>query len=56
MFNYLWQNEEGADLAEYALVLVLISIVAIAAMSLLGEQISGVFGYITSVLAAGTAA
>jgi len=52
---YLWirnllEGEEGQGLAEYALILVLISIVAIAVMSELGEQISTVFERITGVL------
>ena len=50
MFHHLFTNEEGADLAEYALVLVLISVVAIAAMRLLGTQVSTVFSAITSTL------
>jgi Flp pilus assembly pilin Flp len=53
MFDYLkqlWQDEDGADLAEYALVLVLISIVAITAMGLLGTQISAVFDKVTQTL------
>ena len=40
----LWQDEEAQDLTEYALLLVLISLVAIAAMSSLGATVSGVFG------------
>jgi pilus assembly protein Flp/PilA len=49
MFHLL-HNEEGADLAEYALVLVLISIAAIAAMTVLGTQISTVFCTIVTTL------
>jgi pilus assembly protein Flp/PilA len=52
--NYLknlWYNEKGADLAEYALVLVLISIVAITAMTALGGQVSGVFDTVAGTLA-----
>ncbi|PIE81975.1 MAG: pilus assembly protein [Chloroflexi bacterium] len=43
-------REEGQGLVEYALVLVLVSIVVIAILSLLGPQIGNVFSRITSVL------
>jgi len=39
----LWQEEEGQDLTEYALLLVLVSLVAIATMQTLGNTISTVF-------------
>ena len=39
----LWGEEEGQDLTEYALLVVLISLVAIATMSTLGQAISNVF-------------
>ncbi len=39
----LWKEEEGQDLTEYALLLVLISLVAIVAMSSVGVAISNVF-------------
>ncbi len=42
------KNEEGQGLAEYALILVLIAIVVIAALTTLGTQINTVFGDITS--------
>lgn len=53
MFNYLRQalhNEEGADLAEYALVLMLISIAAMGIMTTLGTQIADVFCQIVTTL------
>lgn len=53
MIDYLSSlrnNEEGQDLAEYALILVLVSIAAIAALGLLGGQIATVFGQITTAL------
>ena len=43
MFNHLmnWlKREEGQDLAEYGLVIALIAVVAIAALTLLGGNIS----------------
>lgn len=39
----LWQEEAGQDLTEYALLLVLISLVAIAAMGILGSAVSNAF-------------
>ncbi len=39
----LWKEEEGQDLTEYALLLVLISLVAIVAMSSVGVAVSKVF-------------
>jgi pilus assembly protein Flp/PilA len=39
---------EGQGMVEYALILVLVSIVAIVALRLLGTKVTGVFGDITS--------
>jgi pilus assembly protein Flp/PilA len=39
----LWREEEGQDLTEYALLIVLISLVAITTMTTLGKAISDVF-------------
>ncbi len=39
---FLLRREEGQGLAEYALILALIAIVAIAALTLLGTQISAI--------------
>lgn len=44
----LLKGQEGQGLAEYALILVLISIVAIAAMSPLGTAIKDAFAEITT--------
>jgi pilus assembly protein Flp/PilA len=43
-------NEDGQGLVEYALILVLVAIVAIAILALLGPQIGNVFSQITWVL------
>ena len=43
-----FRNEEGQGLAEYALILVLIAVVVIGALTLLGEQIEGVFNRVTT--------
>ena len=42
------KKEEGQGLAEYALILVLIAIVVIAALTTLGTQLDSVFGDITA--------
>ena len=39
----LWTDESGQDLAEYALLLVLLTIVDIAALEFLGPMIATVF-------------
>jgi pilus assembly protein Flp/PilA len=43
IMNYLPQDEEGQGMAEYGLILVLISIAAIVVMGSLGEQIGDTF-------------
>jgi len=44
------QKEEGQGLVEYALIIVLVSIVVIGALSLLGTQVGSVFTNITGTL------
>jgi pilus assembly protein Flp/PilA len=39
----LWKEEKGQDLTEYALLLVLIALAAVAAMNNLATSISGAF-------------
>ena len=41
LLNRLWKEEEGQDLTEYALLLVLIALVATAALTTLGTTIIG---------------
>jgi len=43
LLKRLWQEEEGQDLTEYALLLVLIALAAIAVMGTLGSAINNVF-------------
>lgn len=47
---WLARREKGQGLVEYALVIALVSIVVIAALTLLGPQINNVFNAITSTL------
>jgi Flp pilus assembly pilin Flp len=58
MLQYLWtylnllaQEEEGQDLAEYAILLFFIALVVIAAVTLLGPTISNVYISINDELA-----
>jgi len=44
------RREEGQTLSEYALILVLIAVVAIVAITLLGNQISSVINSIAAAL------
>jgi Flp pilus assembly pilin Flp len=39
----LWDEEEGQDLTEYALLLVLLSLAAIGSLSTIATAINGVF-------------
>jgi pilus assembly protein Flp/PilA len=48
----LWKEDEGQDLTEYALLLVLIALSAITAMNSLAKQISNVFSNAASSLTA----
>ena len=43
LLNRLWKEEEGQDLTEYALLMVLIALVAIVSMRTLGQTVSNVF-------------
>jgi pilus assembly protein Flp/PilA len=44
------QNEEGQGLVEYALIIVLVSIVAMVALTLLGTSVNSVFQFINDAL------
>lgn len=50
LWNALWNDESGQDLAEYALLIALIAIVVIAAVTLLGGNIQTVFTNIANAL------
>ncbi|HET9332812.1 MAG TPA: Flp family type IVb pilin [Gemmatimonadota bacterium] len=53
LWNAVWSDESGQDLAEYALLIALIAIVVIAAVTLLGGNISTVFNNIAGALNVG---
>jgi len=44
----LWSDEEGQDLTEYALLLVLLTLAAIGSLSSLATAINGVFSSVTT--------
>lgn len=50
LLTYLQAREEGQDLVEYALIIVLIAIAVVAALGLLGDEINAVFTQITDAL------
>lgn len=54
LWNAIWRDESGQDLAEYALLIALIAIVVIAAVTLLGQNISTVFNNIAGKLTTGS--
>ena len=43
MLKTLWESEEGQDLTEYALLLVLISLIAVASLKVAGQAVSDAF-------------
>ncbi|HZT71786.1 MAG TPA: Flp family type IVb pilin [Terriglobia bacterium] len=54
LLKRLWQEEEGQDLTEYALLLVLIALAAVAVMGTLGNTINNVFSKASSTLSSAT--
>jgi pilus assembly protein Flp/PilA len=50
LLKRLWQDEEGQDLVEYALLLVLIALAAAATVQTLGTAIKTVFGNASTAL------
>jgi pilus assembly protein Flp/PilA len=50
LFQALWTDESGQDLAEYALLIALIALAVIVAVTLLGTTIRNVFNTIGSTL------
>jgi pilus assembly protein Flp/PilA len=50
LINRFRQDEEGASLAEYGLLLALIAVVCIAAVTVLGTKVSSVFSSIAASL------
>lgn len=53
MICRLWQDDQGQDLAEYGLLLVLVAIFIAVGITALKDQIAAVISTATSVLAGG---
>jgi pilus assembly protein Flp/PilA len=54
VFRRLWQEEDGQNLTEYALLLVLIALAATASMNTLASTIRNVFSNASSNLSSAT--
>lgn len=54
LLKRLWQEDEGQDLTEYALLVVLIALGAVAAMGRLANAISATFSSVATNLGAQT--
>ena len=54
MLSRLWKEEEGQDLTEYALLVVLIVLVCVASIGTLGSAINSVFANAASNLTSAT--
>jgi pilus assembly protein Flp/PilA len=54
MLHKLWRDEEGQDLTEYALLLVLVALAAITAMGTLANAVSTVFSNAATNMTAAT--
>jgi len=50
LLKRLWKEEEGQDLTEYALLLVLLSLAAVASLGALADAINNVFSNATGVM------
>lgn len=53
LWNALWTDDSGQDLAEYALLIALIALVVIVAVTALGSKINSVFESIAAKLVVG---
>jgi pilus assembly protein Flp/PilA len=54
LVNRLWKEEEGQDLVEYGLLLLLVALVAVTSMKVIGGAISNVFTSAASNLTSAT--
>jgi pilus assembly protein Flp/PilA len=54
LLRRLWIEEEGQDLTEYALLLVLLVLAAVTSLTALATAINGVFASVTTNLTTGT--
>jgi Flp pilus assembly pilin Flp len=50
LLTRLWNNDEGQDIAEYALMLAVILVIVIATVSLIGTNANTIFSKVASAL------
>ena len=48
MFSNLWSNEEGQDIAEYAVMLAVILVIVVGTIRLIGSHANSVFSSVAS--------
>jgi len=48
LVSFLWKNEEGQDIAEYAVMLAVILVIVIGTVRLIGTQANNVFSQVAS--------
>jgi pilus assembly protein Flp/PilA len=48
--NKLWSNEEGQDIAEYAVMLAVILVIVVGTIQLIGSNASSVFSQVGSAI------
>ena len=48
LFKFLWCNEEGQDIAEYAVMLAVILVIVIGTVRLIGSNANTVFSQVAS--------
>ena len=51
LVNLLWRNEEGQDIAEYAVMLAVILVIVIGTVRLIGSNANNVFSQVASQVA-----
>ncbi len=48
LINFLWRNEKGQDIAEYAVMLAVILVIVIGTVRLIGSNANNVFSQVAS--------
>lgn len=50
LIQRMWSNDEGQDIAEYAVMLAVIVVIVVGTVSLIGKNANNIFSEIASVL------
>ena len=50
LLNRMWSNDEGQDIAEYAVMLAVIVVIVVGTVSLIGRNANNIFSSIASTL------